>query len=628
MRTHIKNFQYGVVNKIEPESIPVGSLASSKGFITKGDRMELARGTKIIGDEVVGGKVTGLIVVKRTDGTEIIFRKRGRKLEYSVGSTFGETGTDMFPAVAEDDEATFVPHLGLAGDAMFVSTPNSSIYKIMIANPQSYTDLLSTDYKGRIFGSQNRLFLGRRRGSDNSKDETGLYLSYIDEANYTTVSSENVGTGDGSSVTFTDTLAFKAGGSKRTCFAITVTDGVETFRDNIDGTLVGSLGGTGTINYTTGAISVTFNTAPANAQAVTCDYQWEDSSNGGLTDFTFTTPNRLAGEGDVFRQDTGGGAIQAVDSYANVEYCFHEFKTWALELTADDTNAVNDEYRKKVGIPNWQSRVATGDGIYFIDVVTERDPSIRVLTYNENGDRVIPLNLSEKVDLSEYKFEKSWMEEWGDYIVIGCRTKDSIENDTVILYNKVWKSFDFIKAYTAFGQVFDSGLIVGDSLSGTVYELFSGWDVFDQPVDAEVEISRWDLDIDRLKKVKTLILEGDIQTAQKIGVYANPDETGYQLLGYITGDGLYVDKTEGITIGSKMIGGQNIGGGTEEVAYHYIRELKMTSLGKFNQVDIKLKRETIDGQAGFGYFDVSRITFDDIRQKQQKEARRFRRERV
>lgn len=42
---------------------------------------------------------------------------------------------------------------------------------------------------------------------------------------------------------------------------LSITDGVEIFSDNGAGLLTGNLGGTGTINYTTGVWSVTFNTA-------------------------------------------------------------------------------------------------------------------------------------------------------------------------------------------------------------------------------------------------------------------------------------------------------------------------------------------------------------------------------
>ena len=57
-----------------------------------------------------------------------------------------------------------------------------------------------------------------------------------------------------------------------------VTDNVEVFQDTnttyttADVVLTGSLGGTGTINYSTGAVSVTFNSAPADGQNITFSY--------------------------------------------------------------------------------------------------------------------------------------------------------------------------------------------------------------------------------------------------------------------------------------------------------------------------------------------------------------------
>jgi len=89
---------------------------------------------------------------------------------------------------------------------------------------------------------------------------------------YDKVTGEEIGIGDGYTVTFTATLSktpIKPG-------TVTVTDGNETFTDNGDGTLTGSLGGTGTINYVTGQITVTFATAPANYAVITADYEWLD----------------------------------------------------------------------------------------------------------------------------------------------------------------------------------------------------------------------------------------------------------------------------------------------------------------------------------------------------------------
>lgn len=54
--------------------------------------------------------------------------------------------------------------------------------------------------------------------------------------------------------------------------SIIITDNTETFTDNGVGILSSNLGGVGSVNYTTGAISVTFNTAPANGQDIFLTY--------------------------------------------------------------------------------------------------------------------------------------------------------------------------------------------------------------------------------------------------------------------------------------------------------------------------------------------------------------------
>lgn len=86
-----------------------------------------------------------------------------------------------------------------------------------------------------------------------------------------TVYLEPVGTGDGSTTNFTHTavqIPIVSG-------EFTLTDGLETFTPNAatPTTLDGDLTGTGTINYSTGAIDVSFNTAPVEAQAITNTYK-------------------------------------------------------------------------------------------------------------------------------------------------------------------------------------------------------------------------------------------------------------------------------------------------------------------------------------------------------------------
>jgi len=81
---------------------------------------------------------------------------------------------------------------------------------------------------------------------------------------------DDVGDGDGSTVTFTNTInntPIKPG-------SLVVDDRTEKFSDDGAGTLTGDAGGTGTINYTTGALSVTFNSAPSDGRDIRATYEF------------------------------------------------------------------------------------------------------------------------------------------------------------------------------------------------------------------------------------------------------------------------------------------------------------------------------------------------------------------
>jgi hypothetical protein len=246
----IKTFTKGTITALEDHSIPDGAASDSLNWRTLGDKIELRRGYKVLGTEQTGeGSIDGLHVAFKADGTQILFRKRGRKLEYydTATSDWVENGTDIFPVAAVNDEASFANYASLAGNQMFVCSPNAGPFKIMVANPGSYTDLThANNFQGYIKIKQNRMFLWGR-----NKDKTGIYGSYIDAAAYTTVTGE-------ATTSLSGTLAFKAAGATRTCFAVTITITAtgELYTDNYSGVLVGSLGGTGTINYTTGAYTL------------------------------------------------------------------------------------------------------------------------------------------------------------------------------------------------------------------------------------------------------------------------------------------------------------------------------------------------------------------------------------
>jgi hypothetical protein len=83
------------------------------------------------------------------------------------------------------------------------------------------------------------------------------------------VADEVIATGDGATQVYTATLA---GGLPLEPGTLSIGDGVETFSDDGHGRLVGSAGGSGTVYYATGVVTVDFVANVANAVNVTADY--------------------------------------------------------------------------------------------------------------------------------------------------------------------------------------------------------------------------------------------------------------------------------------------------------------------------------------------------------------------
>lgn len=93
-----------------------------------------------------------------------------------------------------------------------------------------------------------------------------------------TALSEVIATGNGVATSFAGiltTFPLIAG-------SVVITDTVEIFTDNGLGGLVGNLGGIGAVNYVSGAWSVSFNTAVANTQVITANYN-VPIGNGSLS---------------------------------------------------------------------------------------------------------------------------------------------------------------------------------------------------------------------------------------------------------------------------------------------------------------------------------------------------------
>jgi len=643
-----KNYKFGLITNIENDTIPRGAASSSLNWLTKGDHIELRPGQRYLGTSSVNsgnGRATGLKKVIRAnkDAGEVLFGAYGKKLKYFDETTgeWVEVGSDLLGSDVIDANGygkeliSMSTYTGLAGNQIFVNSTNSAgFFKLFAANPGSSLNVYNSakNFKGNIKIDTNRTLL-----TSTKTDTTGVYGSYIDNQIYTTVTAEAYGTGDGATKTFAHTAAAITG--TRTIFGVQVTDSVESFTDDFDGHLTGSLGGTGTVNYITGDISVTFNTAPLNLAAITTTYQWEDSNNKGITDFT-KSATRLAGEGFIFRQDEGGGAVQGIAQYSQIYYCMHLKKTWVLSITTDDTNATNLPYRQRVGIPNTTAFVETGEGIYYVDDTDKSDVKIRLLTYEIGGsNQVVPIPKSNNVNLNNYLFDKSCGFQYGDFVLFTCAENNSTQeidgkivalNNRTLIYNKLWKSIDILDYSVTCFEEYNGRLIGGDSLSNNFIELFSGFDDF----DADAIENYWiggndDLDIESLKKTKKFQLRGLIHPDQKLKVSVSLDGGAFVEIGgsddalgnhtyAIEGAGSYVDTGNAIYIGGPTLGTRIIGGGSDgSFAYAYEREFKI-QLDKFERILIKYEAMDV------GYVSVSQQKYVDIREKAKKAPAKYR----
>lgn len=622
MRREIKinSFTNGLITSLEARSLPRGAASYNKNWLSKGDKIEIRRGMTLIGAEQTGnGRVSGIGVGFNGNNTPLLIYTHGRKIKFYDRATelFTEISTDLLPVGADGEDTAITSYASLAGYQMWLSSPNSGLYKIMSANPESCIDnyLEAKNYKGLIAIKQSRMTLWGR-----IKDKTAPYKSYIDEQNFVTVDNEVLGSGDGVVKTFIGTLAFKAGNPINTAFAVVVTDGVETFTDGYDGILTGNLGGSGTINYSTGAISVTFNTAPVLASNnVIVDYQHENSTDGGIADFTNSDPDRLAGEGVSFRQDDNASPLQAILQIEDQEFCFHQKNTWKLTLTIDDTNAENIIYSERAGIPNWRAADADGVGIYYIDVSDNTDPKFMLLSYSAQNAKIEPHVISNNLDLSEYEFDRSVVKVHGDLVLFECRSKNSSYNDTTFVYNKVFNIFDKLDYIFSCLAEYEGTLVAGDDISNNVYEIFSGYDDDDSIIDADWITEEDRLDTEELKKTKQLIIKGEIQLAQTIEVSASLDGGDFVKIGDIIGSGDYVDQGINVSVGASKMGHSTIGGGsaTEVIAHPYTRRFKL-SLDKFYEVRLRFRT------TGLGYCSITSYAHRDIRLKGHKIPTKYR----
>ncbi len=659
-------FVSGIQNLVSDEIISPDAGSAGLSWRTKDGRIELVRGRQLYGtnttnpllsqedgDEIlteasdpiildqqeesaeqVGGTYSQ-VFVSRQDGTRVHFRKINDRIQYEDQGNW----VDVIIGLTDASDVFFAAYASLAGNFLYAGCQDG-LYKINVANPISYKDMYDAtkNHKGFILINEARMFLWNR--FDSPGDKTAVYLSKIDPqgTNYTTVTAEVLGASG--STTYSGTLAQATG--KRFVFGISIVGttaaGAETFADDQNGGLTGSLGGTGTINYATGQYSVTFNGA-VTAGNVTADYQYEDSNTDGITDFTFSTP-RVAGEGDFFPQEYLGDPIKNVIPFDNKYYSFKTTSVYELDLTADDTNATNTVFRSDIGVLSARGVVATSKGIAYIDTANPEKPTLSILIKNPVGGNLEPVNLTPLFAWENYVFDQCVMDTWGEYILVSCRTSNSDQNNRLILVNSGQKYSVDITYYGVRSLAKNEGTLYGGgSISEVVYELFTENDDLGDLIENFFVTKNENFGDDRLKKVRFLELKGLIDPNQSFEVYASFDDNSNELIGTVLGNASYVDlsnpqfveggsgsATESGLVGGDPIGESTLGGGVADasgstiVAYPFFTRLRIRT-SKFRV------RKLIFIAKAFGYCGIEMYKDFDILLFEQRIPSRFRQQR-
>lgn len=706
-------------------TMPDGYSPDALNWITGDERdcIILRRGTALLGTnrQPGAGKITGLAVGTRVDGTQIPFFTNGRKIFYYdlASDTTIEIGSNTLPVAANGEEISIAAYQNLAGAFVYLSSINTPAIKIPVANPGSAVQQSTNNYKGFLKFGQSRAILFNQHGQNSVKDTTGLYMSWIDRVllnNFMTSTivftgagindascsgpSDNLAVGSTYTVIIDatgtpDTFKWKKGAGSyttgvpivagvpayladnvtitftastghtlndqwvitsayakatenigssgdttvignlskivapATAFQVTVTAtvaaGTETFIDDGNGVLTSNLGGTGTVNYATGAVSATFSDVTTGQPTTT--YYWEDATNHGVLDFTtaydqsVTPATRIAGSGRYFPQFDGGGALQACIPLANVFYSFHTKKTWQTSIPTNDddssaTPSSNLPFRELTGVSSPYSAEGSSLGVYYINNANLARPEVYQLqprTGATSASLAAPKLISAALNLgATYGFDHAVMYVWNIYALLVCQqvrngSTDAFNSRTFIMNTRTgaWDLTDYPATRLA---EYMGSLISGDPLSNNIFTLFSGFDDDGSLIPNYWTSGYTNHGVPGVKTTMRMVVNGLIQSSQRIRVSLSYDGGTFVEAFIIEGDGSYVDRSRSISVGQSTVGSKINGGGPEVFANPFEVEFGVNS-DRYEYIRVRF--EALNG----GYAQINYYTYKINRYK-------------
>jgi hypothetical protein len=136
-----------------------------------------------------------------------------------------------------------------------------------------------TDEAGSVPAGIALTISGSRYSTQINLISTAVNIENIEVALQTAVTSESIGTANGTTATFTHTAAHLS----VVPGTVTITAGSVVATDDGNGNLTGTGIAAGTINYGTGVLSITYSVDPPNTTPITMAYSWANPTSGIVT---------------------------------------------------------------------------------------------------------------------------------------------------------------------------------------------------------------------------------------------------------------------------------------------------------------------------------------------------------
>jgi hypothetical protein len=248
------------------------------------------------------------------------------------------------------------------------------------------------------------------------RDAAGSFLVRTSGPSAAQTTSKSIGTGDGGNRIFGGTLTSNpiARGT------VSVTDGSETWNDvDGDGTMSSSLAiptGSGSINYDTGAVTVTFTSAPTAGQTISATFNFfapgtvENPTSGksGSPIFLFTV--RQNGNRMDIVDDLGDSYVGRIeDPFTDFS---NETETGAGTTTTDTTTTDQSSIERAVGLsyPFEVSGTSAGNPIRIVGTIKAEVTTFFARKTEISANGVVTSVLEEVSRRTSFRMVASWIE--------------------------------------------------------------------------------------------------------------------------------------------------------------------------------------------------------------------------